>query len=138
MISVANPDGEPPDAWDLPPAIAFNSNFQFDFDPSDGITGNTLDFDAVATHEIGHALGFTSNVGDRELNRTFPVWLSVWDLFRFRPGTTVSTFPTANRILSSGGTQDYFFGGSDLGLSTGRADGSGGDQSQASHWKAKR
>src|SRR5207253_6605455 len=38
--------------------IAFNSNFTFDFDPSDGITSNAIDFDAVATHEIGHALGF--------------------------------------------------------------------------------
>ncbi|HMH42727.1 MAG TPA: NF038122 family metalloprotease, partial [Pyrinomonadaceae bacterium] len=40
--------------------IAFNSNFTFDFDPSDGITASAIDFDAVATHEIGHALGFDS------------------------------------------------------------------------------
>jgi hypothetical protein len=134
MNPVANPDGEPSNAWGLPPAVAFNSNFQFDFDPSDGIDANKLDFDAIATHEIGHALGFTSNVGDFE-QFPVPVWLSVWDLFRFRPGTTVGTFPTASRILSAGGTQDYFFGGSDVGLSTGRSDGSGGDGEQASHWK---
>src|SRR5258706_1747795 len=42
--------------------IAFNSNFTYDFDPSDGISGGT-DFDAVATHEIGHALGFVSDAG---------------------------------------------------------------------------
>jgi len=42
--------------------IAFNSSFTYDFDPSDGISGGT-DFDAVATHEIGHALGFDSDAG---------------------------------------------------------------------------
>src|SRR5258707_415562 len=121
----------------LMPSLGSKSNFPFDFDPSDGISANTIDFDAVATHEIGHALGFTSNVGDRELDPTIPRWLSAWDLFRFRPGTTLQTFPTASRILSSGGTQVFFAGTSDLGLSTGRQDSSGGDGEQASHWKAQ-
>src|SRR5262249_33567586 len=39
------------------------------------------------------------------------------------------------RILSSGGSQDFFFGSPDLALSTGRPDGTGGDREQASHWK---
>jgi hypothetical protein len=136
MSSVANPDGEPSGAWGVPPSIAFNSNFSFDFDPSNGIDSNKIDFDAVATHEIGHALGFTSEVGGTELNSNFPASVSVWDLFRFRPGTTLSTFPSASRILSSGGTQMFYNGGPELGLSTGRPDGSGGDLAQASHWKA--
>lgn len=119
------------------PQIAFNSAFGFDFDPSDGITGNRTDFDAVAVHEMGHLLGFDSFVGDRELDPTDPLGLTVWDLFRFRPGTAnLNTFGTANRILSSGGTQVQFSGGSELGLSTGRPDGNGGDGEQAAHWKA--
>jgi Domain of unknown function (DUF4214) len=136
MNPVANPDGEPSGAWGDPPSVAFNSNFTFDFDPTDGIDSNKIDFDAVATHEIGHALGFTSGVGDKEAFPSDPTYVSVWDLFRFRPGTTLSTFPSASRILSSGGTQVFYNSGPELGLSTGRPDGSGGDLAQASHWKA--
>lgn len=117
--------------------IAFNSNFTFDFDPSDGITASAIDFDAVATHEIGHALGFDSDAG---LNAAKP---SVWDLYRFRTGTTASTFSTAQRILTIGGAPDplqfdFVPGNSELGLSTGGPAGSsanGGDGWQSSHWK---
>jgi len=42
--------------------IAFSSDFNFDFNPTDGIAANAIDFVGVATHEIGHALGFTSGV----------------------------------------------------------------------------
>src|ERR1043166_5981035 len=117
--------------------IAFNSNFAFDFDPSDGITANQSDFDAVATHEIGHALGFDSDAGQ---NAPKP---SIWDLYRFRHGTTSSTFPTAQRILTIGGSPDplqfdFVPGNLELGLSTGGPAGSstnGGDGWQSSHWK---
>jgi hypothetical protein len=118
-----------------PPAIGFNSDFAFDFDPSNGITANRTDFDAVAVHEIGHALGFDSNTGYKELVRSAPVAVSVWDLFRFRPGTAAENFATAQRILSSGGNQNFFDGSLELGLSTGRPDGTGGDREQSSHWK---
>jgi hypothetical protein len=117
--------------------IAFNSNFTFDFDPSDGITPSAIDFDAVATHEIGHALGFDSDAG---LNVPRP---SVWDLYRFRTGTTATTFTTAQRIMTIGGSPDplqYDFipGNTEIGLSTGGPAGSstnGGDGWQSSHWK---
>src|SRR5437763_490391 len=130
----ADPDGEKA-TLGSPPAIGFNSKWSFDFDPSNGIGASQLDFNAVATHEIGHALGFISNVGDRELDRTDPVAVAVWDLFRFRPGMTLGGFTTTQRILSSGGNQDFFFAGQELALSTGRPDGTGGDKEQASHWK---
>src|SRR5436190_923685 len=117
--------------------IAFNSNFTFDFDPSDGIDGNAIDFDAVATHEIGHALGFNSEAG-LNLPKT-----SVWDLYRFRTGTTNATFATASRILTIGGSPDplqfdFIPGNPEIGLSTGGPTGSsanGGDGRQSSHWK---
>ena len=118
------------------PKIGFNSAFNFDFNPNDGISSNLTDFDAVAVHEMGHLLGFNSLVGDRELDPTDPLALTVWDLFRFRPGTAnLNNFGTAQRILSSGGAQVQFNGGPELGLSTGKPDGSGGDGNQASHWK---
>jgi len=120
--------------------ISFNKNFAFDFDPDDGIDFDKVDFVAVATHEVGHALGFISNAGG---GSTVPV--SVWDIFRFRHGTTTSTFTTAPRIMSIGGGSQVYFTGqtfvvegistNELGLSTGGPDGVGGDGSQSSHWK---
>ena len=137
LDSVADPNNEQSSIGD-PPAVGFNSQFSYDFDPSDGIDANKIDFDAVATHEIGHILGFDSNTGFKELDRTVPVAVTIWDLFRFRPGITSDNFSTAQRILSSGGTQDFFDGSRELALSTGRPDGTGGDREQASHWKDDR
>lgn len=134
IAPVADPTTET--GYGDPPRIGFNSTFAFDFDPSNGINPNQLDFDGVATHEIGHALGFSSAVGEKELNANADLRLTVLDFFRFRPGVNSGTFPTAQRILASGGTQIFFGGGAELGLSTGRSDGTGGDRNQASHWKA--
>ncbi len=134
---VADPAGEQAQ-FGPPPSIGFNSNFAFDFNPDDGINPNQIDFDGVAAHEIGHALGFSSRVGNRELNPSASLDVSVLDIFRFRPGTTAGTFPTAQRILSSGGDHMFFDGGAELALSTGRPNGTGGDGEQSSHWKDSR
>ncbi|MGH9850823.1 MAG: NF038122 family metalloprotease, partial [Blastocatellia bacterium] len=131
---VANPEGER-EQLGPPPSVGFNSAHQFDFDPSDGIEPGKFDFDAVATHEIGHALGFDSNAGLKEMFPTTPVAPSPWDLFRFRPGVTSGSFSTAQRIQSSGGEQVFFGGGLGLAVSTGRPDGSGGDGRNPSHWQ---
>lgn len=117
------------------PFIGFNSNFRFDYDPDDGIDRDKVDFDAVVLHEIGHVLGFISKVGARELDSKLPVAPSVWDLFRLRPGADGQRFSTAQRILSSGGDQVFNVAGLELPLSTGRSNGTGGDNYQASHWK---
>ena len=43
-------------------SISFNNRFSFDFNPDDGISSGHMDFVGVATHELGHILGFTSGV----------------------------------------------------------------------------
>ncbi|HEX8294574.1 MAG TPA: NF038122 family metalloprotease [Pyrinomonadaceae bacterium] len=125
--------------------IGFNSNFanggKFDFDPSDGITPGLLDFDAVVVHEIGHALGFSSASGGSNSSA-----LTIWDLFRFRPGAAnASNFGSAQRVLTKGGTQVMFgnftntFASQELGLSTGGPSPPAGDTDdgrESSHWKA--
>jgi hypothetical protein len=121
--------------------MGFNSARQFDFNPDNGIDTGTLDFDAVVVHEIGHALGFTSNSGNGSAS---PV--TIWDLFRFRPGTaSLGTMASAPRVMSEGTSttdpQVFFnnrvnsFGTTELQLSTGGSDGQGGDGAQSSHWK---
>jgi hypothetical protein len=129
----ADPDHES-GSWGPAPAIGFDSRVAYDFDPSNGIDPDKADFDAVACHEIGHILGFTSYVGQLELNPDGPLALSIWDLFRVGAGTSLDGFSTATRILSSGGSQYFYGGGNSYALSTGRPDGTGGDGRQASHW----
>ena len=133
-IGLIPPTAEPTDSATK---IGFNNQIgQYDFDPSNGIIG--IDFDAVATHEIGHALGFSSRNGQ---GASTP---AMWDLFRFRTGTTAGTFPTAERIMTIGGPSGnslhFFFapGLTELGLSNGGPSGSTsnfGDGRQSSHWK---
>lgn len=132
--SVADPVKE--SDYGNPPRIGFNSAIRFDFNPDDGISPGRFDFVATAVHEIGHVLGFSSYAGFTEYDSTASLSFSVWDLFRFRPAVTAQTFPSANRILSSGGEQLFFDGATSLALSTGRPDGTGGDEFQSSHWKA--
>ncbi len=70
-----------PSAGPLPAphaTITVNSNLLWDFDPTNGITAGALCFRSALVHEIGHALGFISDV---EVNSGMPTTL---DLFRFR------------------------------------------------------
>jgi hypothetical protein len=121
-----------------PPAIGFNSGVDFDFDASDGIDADRLDFEATAAHEIGHVLGFVSMAGDTEIDPSFDPAVAALDLFRFRSGAPAGAFAGAERILSSGGEQHFFAGGASVPLSTARPDGAGGDERAASHWKDDR
>ena len=136
-IGLLDPTAQDPSGPSGDPAaqMAFNSATNFDFDRSNGITG--LDFESVATHEIGHALGFSSRAGG---STSIP---AMWDLYRFRSGTTDGTFTSATRIMSLGGptanSQYYFVPGStEVGLSDGGPNGAttnNADGNQSSHWR---
>lgn len=120
-------------------SIGFNSNFAFDFDQSDGITGGQYDFTAVALHEIGHALGFVSGVDVLDYNSSGPYYndnlftfVSPLDLFRF----SVDSVALMTLDWTADSRTKYFSidgGATSLGgFSTGVT---WGDGRQASHWK---
>jgi hypothetical protein len=123
-------------------SVSFSTLFNWDFDPTDGITAGTIDFVGVAAHEIGHALGFRSGVdladvnalpgvalpGRRGLNNI--AWGTVHDLYRYGDFNGSKTLD-----WSIGGTPCYSInaGANCLApLSTGSLN---GDRRQASHWK---
>jgi hypothetical protein len=71
-------------------SISFSSLFSWDFNRSDGITNGAFDFVGLATHEIGHALGFTSGVDVLDGNSSSQyyndnqfTYVSPLDLFRY-------------------------------------------------------
>ncbi|MCP3669718.1 MAG: hypothetical protein GY814_04675 [Gammaproteobacteria bacterium] len=119
--------------------ITFNSEFVFDFDNSDGVNAGAMDFESVAAHEIGHALGFISAVDtiDWALNEglTGNVHINPLDFFRFddlNDPETLSEFTNNSRNLVPG--DEAFFDDlmNEFSMSTGAYT---GDGRQVSHWK---
>ena len=128
-------DGDP-DA-----TIIFSTGFlpRFDFDPSDGIDSDKIDFEAVVIHEIGHALGFGTAVDVVDIQRAQgepgPVSIYPLDLFRLLPDQGTSNFTQATRVITTGdlaGVQMFYEGVEDIQMATGV---NFGDGRQASHWK---
>lgn len=131
--------------------IEFNSNQAFDFDRSNGITPGTIDFESVAAHEIGHALGFFSDVDFADIVHNIfgepyvfatPTTL---DLFRFEDDTksdpaNLTDFGSFERSFQTGvpANTDLILNGPggapEKPMSTGALD-PAGDGNQASHWK---
>tara|TARA_R110001583_G_scaffold131248_9_gene282971 strand:+ start:1009 stop:2085 length:1077 start_codon:yes stop_codon:yes gene_type:complete len=121
---------EPVDA-----TITFNSDFSFDYDRSNGISSNLMDFVGVTIHEIGHALGFTSGVDIVDQNPSLNLdpfsYVSVLDLFRYSDESAglglIDMRTGVDSYLSFDGGQT-----SSSALSTGV---NSGDGQQASHFK---
>lgn len=120
-------------------SIVFATAFSWDFNPNDGITAGAYDFVGIATHEIGHALGFISGVDILDINSSGTffsadqfTYVSSVDLFRY------STASTAQGVIdwTASSTPKYFSlnnGATAIaGFSLGRT---WGDGQQASHWK---
>ena len=134
-------------------SIFFSTDTNYDFNTSNGVSRNAFDFEGVAVHEIGHALGVVSavDVVDSLLGNgaTGVVDPTVPDLFRLAPGQG-NEFSTAPRLLTTGGndTLQVFHDGAfdvspfnavipqletgDIPLSSGTEV---GDGQQASHFK---
>jgi hypothetical protein len=122
-------------------SISFSSNFSWDFDPSNGVSSGTFDFIGVATHELGHAMGFVSTVDDFDFygegagpqraslaDSSVPgfAWLNPLDLYRYSSNGIRDVSYNLTSYFSLNG------GASNLGnFSTGSYNGDGW---QASHW----
>jgi hypothetical protein len=120
-------------------SVSFSSNFTWDFNPSDGIATNAFDFIGVATHEIGHALGFVSGVDTLDLNRSGNfsdaafTYIAPADLFRC---STASKFAGANLDFSADDRDKFFsLDNCNTTLATFSEGRTWGDGQQASHWK---
>jgi hypothetical protein len=56
--------------------LVFNENFNWDFDPSNGVVGYS--FQDVVVHEVGHVLGFSSGADFRDKD------IEALDIYRFQ------------------------------------------------------
>ena len=57
--------------------MTFNSNYSWDFDPTNGVPGNKFCFQSVVAHEGGHVLGFVSGSTFRDEE------IELMDAYRF-------------------------------------------------------
>ncbi len=114
--------------------INFNIGFNFDFDNTDGVMLGHMDFETVAAHELGHALGFVSAVDSIDSDGGGLVAPRLLDLFRFGPGddpSKAAEFSLAARNLVPGAPAFFDDTENEYLFSTGVNH----DGRQASHWK---
>ena len=90
--------------------IGFSSTKAFDFDPTNGITAGTYDFQTVAAHELAEVLGRISG-----LQSATPIYRTIMDLFRYSaPGVLSFSYNAASYFSIDGGKTrlgDFNYGG---------------------------
>jgi hypothetical protein len=134
--TVANCVVSPCDAF-----IQFGDAFNWDYNPEDGIDANAYDFTGIATHEIGHSLGFISGVDVLDINSSGPnyfngdqfTFVSTLDLFRY----SADSVAAGNLLDFTADTRGKYFS-LDKGVTVGPGFSTGrtfGDGRQASHFK---
>ncbi|WP_199611124.1 NF038122 family metalloprotease [Flocculibacter collagenilyticus] len=130
-------------------AITFSSDFSFDFDPTDGIEAGMIDFVGVATHEIMHAMGFTSGIDILDYyTMSGPAGdLYSDDAFTFVTGLDFTRHSASSQAFNADldwtadSREKYFsIDGGKTALGTGSFSQGryNGDGQQASHWKDHR
>ncbi|MCD5401333.1 PEP-CTERM sorting domain-containing protein [candidate division NPL-UPA2 bacterium] len=109
--------------------MKFNTDFTFDYNPSDGISPGMVDFVGVATHEIGHVLGFVSMVDYNAYHNRVALPPSILDLYRH-------TGPYGSGLIdiSFDGRDAYFSHDGGLTLIDLSDGANSWDGKQASHW----
>jgi PEP-CTERM motif len=124
-------------------SITFGTAFTWDYNPNDGITPGAFDFVGIATHEIGHALGFISGVDILDINSPNPTtpgpfaadqftYVNTLDLFRY------SALSKASNVIDWTADSRAKYFSIDRGVTVGPGFSTGtvfGDGRQASHWK---
>jgi hypothetical protein len=116
-------------------SINFNSDLDFDFDPSDGIDAGSYDFTFTAFHELGHIMGFTSGVDyyDAFAPSDGYNWNLDWighgmDLFRYSADGLDWSLGGAPFFSIDGGATALLGGQFSTGINFGNGSG-------ASHWR---
>ncbi len=114
-------------------SMTYNTQFNWDYDPTNGISGSSFSFVDVVIHEVGHAMGFTSGVDFRNSD------IETIDIYRFQrtdgandynPDTTAE-FQTTPRTVDFNNLNDDV--NSDIISNEYRM--SDGSPSQASHFR---
>jgi hypothetical protein len=137
--------------------ITFRENYAYDYDNSNGVSPGIHDFESTAAHEIGHVLGFNSNVDyvdwvnycsglnpdpdicDKYDPNTFSKVLSLTplDLFRFNsaevPFADTAEFTSADRNMVPGASAVFYDMDNEWAMSWGRLT-PVTQRYQASHW----
>ena len=116
--------------------ITFNQSYSFDFNRSGGTVDlSKVDFQTAAAHEIGHVLGFISDVDDYDQDPTLNDNATTLDLFRFAANNKPATFDQFRdlpRELRPGVESVTSDTAVEYAMSTGVEN---GDGRQAAHWK---